>query len=191
MRGIVLLVVVNALAITLGCSERTPGGETASSKKGATPGGQASAIKTVVHKFWESVREGDANKAVALLSPTAQKCIRENQYEFVPPASDTMSFQIGEVEIVDGDQAIVDSIWTDIDGDGNTYHEGMSLALRKVGGRWCIFGMAADMGPNQPPMVMDLESPEEFFGPQHSTPSKPASTTPREARQPTQDPFRQ
>ena len=105
-------------------------------------------------------------RALSNLSRLAQKCIKENDYDFVPPASDAMKFHIGDAELIESDQAIVDSVWTDVDVDGKTYHEGMSLALRKIKDKWYIFGMAADMGPNQPPLVMDLESPNEFFGPQ-------------------------
>ena len=184
MRRMLLFIV---LAVTTGCSQQeAPNGATTSSSSQ----GPDAAIKTVVHDFWESVRSGDANKAITLLSPVAQKCIRENEYDFVPPASNTMKFEIGEVEIVEGNQAVVDSVWTDIDGDGNPYNEQMSLALRQVNGRWCIFGMAADMGPNQPPMIMNLESPEEFFGPQQAAAAKPSAAAPRQATQPAgpQDP---
>jgi len=50
--------------------------------------------------------------------------------------------------------------------------------------------MAADMGPNQPPMIMNLESPEEFFGPQLAAAAKPSVAAPRQATQPAgpQDP---
>ena len=173
-----------AFVFITGCSsQEAPQDSQAGTSSGTTglasSAGAEGAIKAVVKDFWEAVRLGDADQAITLLSPSAQKCIRDNEYDFVPPASNTMKYKIGEVEIVDGNQAVVDSIWTDIDGDGNTYDEQMSLALRLVNGRWCIFGMAADMGPNQPPMVMNLESPEEFFGPQQSIATKPTTTVER------------
>ena len=187
MRRMLPLVAAIAVAITCGCGQEGPSGPTTPSSESE----HVSAIKSVVRSFWESVRNGDAETAITLLTPVAQQCIRKNEYGFVPPASDTMEFTLGDVEIVDGDQAVIDSIWTDVDGDGNTYHEQMSLALRQVDGRWCIFAMAADMGPNEQPMVMDLESPEEFFGPQKaSTAKKPAATAPLQASQAQQDALR-
>lgn len=185
MRRMLPLLAVIAAAFMMGCNQQ------GTDRPATSLGGdeQISAIKTVVRSFWESVRRGDAEAAIALLSPVAQQCIRQNRYDFVPPASDTMKFTLGEVEIVDGDQAVIDSVWTDVDSDGNTYHEQMSLALRRVDGRWCIFGMAADMGPNQEPMVMDLESPEEFFGPQQTASFQPDASS-RQAREPAQSPVR-
>ena len=166
---------------------------------GASSGSQAGGprpndpVGQVAYDFWEAIRTGNAGVALGLLTPEAQKCIRENDFEFVPPASETMSFKVGAVEIVEGDQAICESIWTEVDGDGNPYHEDMSLALRLVGGEWRIFGMAASMGPGHPPMVMDLEDPSDFYGPQEANAKaqqKP-SEVPQQARQPSQDPFRQ
>ena len=188
LRMMCLIALASTLGVGLGCGQQEA--PTAANTSSSTSGADA-AIKNVVQRFWESVRLGDANQAITLLSPVAQKCIRENEYDFVPPASNTMKFEIGEIEIIDKSQAVVDSVWTDIDGDGNPYHEQMSLALRQVEGRWCIFGMAADMGPNQQPMIMNLESPEEFFGPQQVA-TKPSTNAPRQATQPSQaqDPFR-
>ncbi|MCH2113762.1 MAG: nuclear transport factor 2 family protein [Pirellulales bacterium] len=186
MRRMLPLLAVTAAALLIGCNQQK-------TERPATPlsgDEDISAIKTVVRTFWESVGRGDAEAAIELLSPVAQQCIRQNRYDFVPPASETMKFTLGELEIVDGDQAVIDSVWTDVDGSGNTYHEQMSLALRRVDGRWCIFGMAADMGPNEQPMVMDLESPEEFFGPQQAASSQTDTSSPRQAHEPSQPPLR-
>ena len=58
-------------------------------------------------------------------------------------------------------------------------------------GPWEVFGMAANLGPHQPPMVMNLEDPDDFFGPQETDPANSNSQVPQQARQPAQDPFRQ
>jgi len=187
MRAIPSIVLTLALLqLTVGCGKSE--NLTESQAGNARPNDP---VAQVVYDFWEAVRTGNVANATVLLTPEAQKCISDKQYDFVPPASDTMRFQVGEVEIVEGDQAICDSIWTDIDSDGNTYHESMSLALRLVDEHWRIFGMAADMGPNQSPMVMNLEDPDDFFGPQETAAPSPSSTTPHQAMQPSQDPFRQ
>ncbi len=150
----------------------------------ASPGGGSTsdptvAIQTVVETFWSSVRAGDTKKVFALLSPAAQKCIRDNNYDFQLPSSPTMRFQIEGLELVDGQQAIADTVLTELDSDGQAFQEEASLALRKVDDRWCIIGIAGSEGPGQPLIVMNLESAAEFYGQQ----ATPAHNRPRPATQ--------
>lgn len=175
-----------ALLLSLGCGKNP----------GAAPGqgaGQAasvpveSAISRVVTNFLEAVRRGDTNGASAQLTPLALRRINENNMTISPPASETAKFQVGTVEVIEGDKAIVESVWSDLDVDGQQYNQHTTWALRLGQGQWRISGMAEDMGPNQEPMIIDFENPAALAPPsqQGNNPSA------RQATQPADDPFQQ
>jgi hypothetical protein len=108
---------------------------------------------------------------------------------FSPPGSSTAKFSVGEVEMIDSQRAIVRSVWTDLDADGKPISEQITWALKQADGIWRISGMAAEVGENQPPVVMDFENPEELAG-SNRTPSD-SQKTPRQASQQAKDPFQQ
>jgi len=143
------------------------------------------AVTQVVEEFWDTIRKGQ--DSFALLTPAAQKCIDDNGFQFSPSASENARYQIGAAELIEADKAIVESVWTDIDGDGQPHDNNITVALKRVDGQWRVSGMAADLGPDQPPFVMNLEDPAEFYGP----PSASPDPTLRQAQQPASDPFQQ
>src|SRR5690606_20230880 len=115
----------------------------------------------------------------------------EYDLKIAPPGSDTASFSIGPVEKIDEDKAVVESTWSDVDVDGNPSEEKITWALKLGDGQWRISGMAAEIGPDQPPVVMDFENPGQMAGPSGQGGSTaPDISTPRQASQPPQDPFR-
>ena len=194
-----LMLVAVVLPAFVGCgdSETQPTSSTGSSSgvsqmQSSTPvtaSGNPSSITQVVKDFWEAVRTGkDAN---ALLTPAAQKCIADNDYEFAPPASENARYKIGKAELIEADKAIVESVWTDVDGDGKAQDNFITVALKLVGGNWRVSGMAADMGPDQPPFVMNLEDPAEFYGPQTVSSPKESTQPSSEGRQTATNPFEQ
>jgi len=141
------------------------------------------AVTQVVKEFWDAVRNGQ--DSFALLTPAAQKCIVDNGFKFSPPASEGARYQIGDAELIEADKAIVESIWTDIDADGQPHDNNITVALKRVDGKWRVSGMAADLGPDEPPFVMNLEDPAEFYGP----PSPGTASTIRQASDPFQQPL--
>jgi hypothetical protein len=160
-----LLLMIGLLVVTQGCgnsSTSTPGQAAGSSPAPSDP------IARVVHEFLEAVRTGDTPGASARLTPLALQRISENDMTFAPPASETARFTVGLVEMIEEDKAIVESIWTERDSDGQTYNEKMTWALRLGEGQWRISGMAAEIGPNQPPVVMDFENPGQLVAPPHT-----------------------
>jgi len=185
-KTISLTFLVTVLSVIVGCS-----GADSSADGSAGRNVPNEPIARVVHDFWEAVRTGDVQAATDLLTPLAIKCISDNDYAFAPPASNTARFQVGRSEQIERDKAIVESIWTDVDADGQPQDEKITLALRLVGGKWRISGMAADLGPNQPPMVMNLEDPAEFFGPQKPSRPRQIDAVERQADQGASDPFQQ
>ncbi len=170
-----LLLMIGLLAVTQGCG-----------KQSATP-------ESVVHQFLGAIRTGDIPTASALLTPLALQRIRESDMTFAPPASETASFSVGQVEMIEEDKAIVESIWTERDSDGQSYNEHTTWALRLGEGQWRISGMAAEIGPNQPPVVMDFENPGQLVAPPNTAGTQtPSNSVPQQATRPVaEDPFRQ
>jgi hypothetical protein len=175
-------VAVGCLAIALGCgSQETQGPGTASAPRDP--------VARVVHEFLEAVRCGDTETSSARLTPLALKRTSELDLNFSPPGSPTARFHVGAVEMIDAEKAVVECIWTDNDADGQPRDEKITWALKLNAGQWRISGMAADMGPDQPPVIMDFENPAQLAA--NFNPSQPATTTPPlQAAQPSQDPFR-
>ena len=103
-----------------------------------------------------------------------------------PPASETAKFTVGAIEKIDDDKAIVESVWTDLDVDGQWYDQRTTWALRLGNGQWRISGMAEDLGPDQEPMIIDFENPVAFSQNQGASEAKPPV---RQASQPAADPF--
>lgn len=152
---------------------------------------KVSAPSDVVAEFLEAVRSGNSQAASDKLTPLALDRIKENNMDFAPPASETAQFRVGNVEMFEQDKAFVDSVWIERDGDGKTYEENMTWGLKLTASGWRISGMAAHMGPDQTPILVDFENPGQLTELQKSTsPSQPAEDA-RQARQPSHDPFRQ
>jgi len=128
-------------------------------------------IARVVYEFLEAVRQGDTAMAGQRLTPTALQKTQEANLVFSPPGSPTASFKVGDVEMIEKDKAVVDSVWTDLDADGKPHSEPTLWALRLTDGTWRISGMIAEMDPNQPPMVIDFENPETMAPPKPTQPA--------------------
>lgn len=145
-------------------------------------------IQQTVTKFLEAVRQGDTNLASAQLTPLALERIRAHNMTISPPASETARFSVGEVELIDADKAIVASVWTDLDVDGQWYDQNTTWALRRGDQQWRISGMAEELGPDQPPLVIDFENPGALV---QNQPSDASATPSRQAAQPASDPFQE
>ena len=162
---------------------------------GATAARQQSPLPSdpaaqTVYQFLDAVRRGNSDgEAGRMLTPLALKHITERNENITPPGSPTARFQIGRVAKSKEGTAIVEALWSDIDADGKPYEEPMICALRLCDGQWRIYGMAEDLGPNRPPMVMDFENLDASApaAPPGGNPAAAPPTTPRE--QMAQDPF--
>ncbi len=152
-----------AITLTTGCGDSGAGSPTAVATTALAPQSPmpVDPAAQVVYQFLDAVRRGNGDGAASqCLTPLALERITERNMNISPPGSATARFQIGAVEKLDEDKAVVDSIWTDLDADGKPYQEPISCALRLADGQWRIFGMREDMGPNQPPMIMNFETLE-------------------------------
>lgn len=180
-RNMVLLLAMSAFVLTAGCGSQS---STGSQSAGPAP---SDPVAKVVYEFLEAVRSGDTETASTRLTPLALEQTKD--MNFSPPGSPTAKFNIGAVEMIDAEKAVVESVWTDQDADGVPRDEKITWALKLHGGRWRISGMAAEVEAGQPPIVMDFENPQ--VAPSSNTSSQPAPAAPSlQAQQPSQDPFR-
>ena len=152
----------------------------------ATKSGESSAIGQVVQKFLNAVRLGNTEVASKLLTPLALKRTNELDLNISPPGSSTAKFSVGELEMIDAQRAIVRSTWTDLDADGKPCSEQITWALKQSDGVWRISGMAAEVGGNQSPVVVDFENPAELANSGKQPPATEKSP-PRLAKDPFQE----
>jgi hypothetical protein len=91
----------------------------------------------------------------------ARKKTAEQNIEVAPQGSDTAKFEVGKVEELAEDAARVAVTWTDLDHTGQPQTNEMLWMLRKGSAGWRIAGMAAEVFPGEPPLLLDFEKPEE------------------------------
>lgn len=142
--------------------------------------------------FLEAVRRGETDKAAGMLTPLALQMTTQNDLSFSPPGSATAQFSIVAAEMVETDKAVVETEWSDLDADGNRVNETIAWALRLSDRGWRISGMAAELGEDQPPLVIDFENPADLAPtPKPQTANQPAA--PPQAKNPAdqvaRDPF--
>ncbi len=204
MNKMFLLCAVASLSLfTLGCGDTAsePGSSTFGLQPAAPPQGTqpGDPVGLTVHEFLTAIRTGDTQASSSRLTPLALQMINQNDMTFAPPASENATFQVGQVEMYGPDKASVDSIWSDLDADGQRNEEKMTWALKLNQGQWRISGLIAYVGENQSPVKINFENPSEFMGgnsqpktaqPPQQQQQQPGYPSPRQASQPTQDPFR-
>ena len=190
-RNYALLLLLIVFIPSTGCGKTDSAGSgTAESPLGstttATKSGESSVIGQVVQKFLNAVRLGNTEVASKLLTPLALKRTNELDLNISPPGSSTAKFSVGELEMIDAQRAIVRSTWTDLDADGKPSSEQITWALKQSDGIWRISGMAAEVGENQPPVVVDFENPAELANSNKQPPATEKSS-PRLAKDPFQE----
>lgn len=156
----------------------------------ATAAIDLSSPERAAYAFLEAVRTGDVETSRSLLTPLALKKLEEYQLPFLPQGSDTASFEVYQAVNFQGDRAEVETVWSDLDEQGQPRPEPTRWIMRSVDGKWRVAGMISMVRQNQP-IVLDFEHPEELLrqlGVTESQPSAPPATA-RQAQQ--QDPFQQ
>ncbi len=148
------------LAFVMGCNS----GDSAAPP---TAGAASSGVKKpneVVRTFLEAIRTGNNDLASQMLTEVARTETQKHELVVAPPGSDTAHFEIGEVEYVVKDElAHVASKWTDTGEDGQPHTDEIVWALRLDPQGWRIAGMATTVFPNEPPLLLDFEKPEEMM----------------------------
>lgn len=157
------MVMCMGLAVVLsGCGSSGEAGKTPPAT--ATSGAEtvkAADPAAAVRDFLEAVRTGDDEQAAAMLTDLARTKTAEQNIEVAPRGSDTAKYEVGEVEMLAEDGARVSAVWTDLDHTGQSQTNRMQWMLRKQPVGWRIAGMAAEVFPGEPPLLLDFEKPEE------------------------------
>lgn len=200
-KSLLMLLVVGLSAVSQGCgkSSSAPAGQASSQ----SPSEASATIKQVASDFLEAIRVGDSVAASSRLTPLAQQVMQQQDMGFDLLENSTATFQVQTVDVIDANEAGVDSVWTELDADGTPMREQWTLGLQRIQGQWRVRGIIADMGANQQPMLMDFENPGQMAAPGNTastttptaTPAgtlSPNSAVPQQATRPVaQDPFRQ
>lgn len=171
------------LLVTAGCQEKAAVERTSSAPSSGKPPVQ------VAHRFLQALQDGNSEAARTCLTPLAMKRLAENNMVFAPTTNDNAKFRIGQVEMIDAEKALVETIWSEYHPMTREYtDERLTLALKLTQGKWGISGWAADMGPNQPPHQENFEEPGRANVVLQNQKGAPVQQT-RHASQASQDPF--
>ncbi len=116
-----------------------------------------------VYDFLEAVRKGDDLGAERMLTSLARKKTQEMNMVVAPPGSDTASFEVGKVTMLDENRAEVLCRWTDREADGSFRTDEIIWLVKKEPEGWRVAGMAATVFPDQPPYPLNFEDPEDML----------------------------
>ena len=128
----------------------------------ATSSVKLDAPATAVQEFLEALRTGNDEKASKMLSTAARQKTAALNRNVTPPASDTARFTVGKVDYVNDDGARVASTWTDLDEDGKPKTDEAVWVLRREDKTWRIAGVAAQVFPGEPPLLLNFEDPQDM-----------------------------
>jgi len=153
-----------ALVLSLGSASGCGSGGSSTAPTGGAAASAPTQPAEVVHEFLEAIRTGNDDKATQMLTEVARRETAKHELVVAPPGSDTARFIVGEVEFVMKDEvAHVASKWTDVGEDGQPHTDDIIWALRRDGAAWRIAGMAANIFPGEPPLLLDFENPEDMI----------------------------
>jgi hypothetical protein len=156
-------IIIAIFCLPVGCS-KSPSGNDSSAESSAKDSAPAAleAPAVALAQFLEAVRTGNDEAAGAMLTQIAQKKAAALNLNITPPASDTAKFTIGEVKYVKQDGAQVASTWTDMDAEGKQQTDEAVWVLRKEAEGWRVAGVGTIIFPNEPPVQLSFENPEEI-----------------------------
>jgi hypothetical protein len=146
-----------------GASSTAPGGGDANAGAVTESGAQLEGPAAAVQEFLEALRTGNDEKAATMLSAVARQKTASLNRNVTPPASDTARFAIGKVEYINDDGARVACTWTDLDEEGQPKTDEAIWVLRREQEAWRVAGVAAQVFPGEPPLLLNFEDPEDMF----------------------------
>lgn len=163
MRRMMIGVLALSWAALTGCgSSETP----PTAATGANPAAKVAAAgdtpTDAIQTFLEAIRTGDDKAADMMLTEIARVKTKEADLHVAPPGSKTAKFTVGR-QNVNGKEAHVESTWTDMDEEGKPQTDEIVWILKKQPEGWRISGMATELFPNEDPLVLNFENPEEMM----------------------------
>lgn len=137
----------------------------------ATPAGDEQAIVVppeisadpvaVTRAFVEAARRGHGKAAFALMTTKAREAL-EGKSDFMRlPVSDNAKLTVGQAQIRNETTVWVPTVLTDFNSQGVCKEYEMVWGLRKESDGWRVGGVALEVIPNRPPLILDFEKPEE------------------------------
>jgi len=159
MQRIALLTMTGLLLATAGCSKSAE--EPVAAAPAAAP--PVAPPDAAVREFLDAIRVGDHKRAEGMLTDTARQKTSEMDLLVAPPGSATAKFEIAEMEVIEDQVAHVASVWTDIGDDGKPQTNEFVWALRRQPQGWRVAGVAVQLFPNQPPLLLDFEDPADML----------------------------
>lgn len=166
-RSIGTLLILVGTALPLGCGGQADpnGGGSSALATRATSATSSSVVppNEIVAMFSDSIRRGDKETTIKLITLAAREEIQRRGMTIDPPGSPEASYKIGEVKFLDQDRdaAYVESFWIEpgVNGQPNQQTEVVwAVQLEPEG--WRISGLAIDNGPNEEPTLVDFENLE-------------------------------
>jgi hypothetical protein len=176
------------LAAMVGCGQSSQPATNATATTQAKPTGTPS---DAVATFLESLRAGNNDQAAAMLTPLARQKTLERNMVVAPPGLATSKFKLEGYEFINPEKNVahVKCFWTDaLDDRGNTRTDEILWAMRLETDGWRIGGMILKPFPDQPPLVMNFEDPDDMIRKQEliqAAEGDPSGTQPAQGAQPT------
>lgn len=151
--------VLGALAGCGGCSSEklaTPEATGADAASGNKVGPDVA-----VFEFLKAVQTGDDKKAADMLTKVAREKTAEMEMVVAPPGSETASFEVGQVELLEDRGAYVSSTWTDVGEDGQPHSDQIVWLVRNEPEGWRIAGMVTKLFESK--LVLNFEDPQDMM----------------------------
>lgn len=146
-----------AMAGCIGCSSSDANKEDGKTAAKADQGGADVAVFT----FLKAVQEGKDKEAADMLTRLAREKTAEMDMVVAPPGSDTASFEVGEVELINDNGAYVSSTWTDVADGGQSHSDQIVWVCRKEPEGWRIAGMVTKFLDSK--LVLNFEDPQDMM----------------------------
>ena len=119
----------------------------------------------VVSQFLDRVRRGGQNSdAGLLLTQRAQSELKRIGRSVQPIGSPDAKFDVRQAKAVpeEPDSMLVQSIWTEPAPDGTSNDFEVVWAVHRETAGWRISGLAMQVDPREPPIVIDFENGEKM-----------------------------
>jgi hypothetical protein len=159
MQRIALFFAITTAVLATGCSKSN---DAAPSPQAAATPHPVPPPDAAVREFLEAIRTGDDKKAESMLTDLARTRTAQADLMVAPPGSATARFEIAEMEVIEDQVAHVGCVWTDVGDNGKPQTNEFVWALRRQPQGWRIAGVAVQIFPDQPPLLLDFEDPEDM-----------------------------
>jgi hypothetical protein len=162
--GFSRLILLACVGGAAGCGQGET--ETIVSNAGAEtlPAVASSTPQEAVHELMMAYKNGDDEKAAALLTEKSRQETARTEKSVSPPGSPNMKFKVGDVEHPEGktDQAHVGCYISEAGPDGETYDTNVVWFLRKEPKGWRVAGIAMKPFPDLEMVLYNFEDQDDM-----------------------------